>query len=125
MGTSTVDRARNAAHRNATEIGQADLVAALNKKLGPKLVAFIADRNPTTIARWEKGPTVASEEALRPLRVAYQIIKLLERKEADATIRAWFMGMNPQLEDAAPAEAIRDGDYRETIAAARAFMAGG
>jgi hypothetical protein len=33
--------------------------------------------------------------------------------------------MNPQLDDRAPAEAIAEGDLRETLAAARAFAAGG
>jgi hypothetical protein len=62
---------------------------------------------------------------LLPLRVAYQVIQTLERKEADATIRAWFMGMNPQLDDLSPAETIREGINREVSAAARAFLAGG
>jgi hypothetical protein len=33
--------------------------------------------------------------------------------------------MNPQLDDVSPAEAIANGDLREVMAAARAFVAGG
>ncbi len=49
---------------------------------------------------------------------------MLEPVEADATIRAWFLGSNPQLDDLSPAEALHNGLNRETLAAARAFLAG-
>lgn len=39
--------------------------------------------------------------------------------------RAWFIGLNPQLDDVSPAEAIHDGRLKEAKAAARAFVAGG
>jgi hypothetical protein len=35
------------------------------------------------------------------------------------------MGMNPQLEDVSPAEALAEDRYREVMAAARAFVSGG
>jgi len=50
---------------------------------------------------------------------------VLRGTESDHTIRAWFIGMNPQLDDVSPAEAISAGKYREVIVAARAFLAGG
>lgn len=121
----SVDRARTTAHRTAIAIDQADLVAALNDKLGRRLVAFLAGKDTSTLTRWAGNKVKADEESLTPLRVAYQIIKMLERHEADATIRAWFIGMNPQLDDASPAEAIAEERYREAMAAARAFLAGG
>jgi hypothetical protein len=117
--------ARTTAHRDSVEVSQTDLVAALNQKLGPQLVAFIVDRTVSTISRWKTGSVDAGEAALLPLRLAYQVIRLLENAEADATIRAWFMGTNPQLDDMSPAEALREGLNRETMAAARAFLAGG
>ncbi len=113
------------AHRHSVEVSQQDLVAALTDKLGGKLIAFIVDRSPATISRWRSGSSDAGEAALRPLRVCYQILKMLEGDEADATIRAWFTGTNPQLDDVSPAEALREGLNRETLAAARAFLAGG
>lgn len=120
-----VGRARTTAHRRSVEISQQDLVAALTQKLGAKLVAYIVDRDTSTISRWQSGKTEAGEAALLPLRVSYQVIQLLERHEADATIRAWFMGTNPQLDDLSPIEAVREGLNRELMAAARAFLAGG
>lgn len=125
MATPLTTEARTSAHRASVEISQTDLVAALTTKLGPKLTAFIADRDPSTISRWKSGDSAAGEEAMRPLRIAYQVIRLLENAEADPTIRAWFMGINPQLDDLSPAEALAEGMNRETLAAARAFLAGG
>lgn len=112
------------AHRNSLELTSRDLVIALNTKIGTKLVAYIAKKDQTTIARWAKDASV-SEDSLRALRAAYQVFDLLESEEADHTIRAWFIGMNPQLEDVSPAEALRAGDLREVLAAARAFQSGG
>lgn len=43
--------------------------------------------------------------------------------------RAWFQGLNPQLDDRSPARLLREGDLDETgpavLGAARAFLAGG
>jgi len=117
------DQARRTAHRDSVRVGQADLIEALTSKLGTKVVAFIVDRDPSTISRWKAG-TDAGEASLLPLRIAYQVVKLLEPVEADATIRAWFLGSNPQLDDLSPTEALHDGLNRETLAAARAFVAG-
>jgi len=122
-----VDRttAVRTAHRRSVQIGPLDLVAALCDKLGAKLVAFIVDKDPSTVSRWKTGATVPPEEELRPLRVAFQVFQLLESAESDPTIRAWFIGMNPQLDDESPSESLRTGNHREVMAAARAFLAGG
>lgn len=127
MNASTRDTAARSSesHRNAMGLTPKDLVVALKDKLGTRLAAFIADKDPSTINRWSTGETEPSEEALRPLRAAYQVFDLLEREESDHTIRAWFMGMNPQLEDVSPAEALQEGQLREVLAAARAFHSGG
>lgn len=37
-------------------------------------------------------------------------------------MRVWFMGMNSQLEDEAPAEVIAEGRTKDVMAAARAFV---
>lgn len=120
-----VDSARTTAHRDSLKVGQCDLVAALEEKLGARLLAFIVDRSQSTISRWKSESTEAGEASLLPLRVAYQVVRLLENAEADVTIRAWFLGSNPQLDDLSPAEALREGMNRETMAAARAYLAGG
>jgi len=53
------------------------------------------------------------------------VFQLLMSVESPHTVRAWFTGMNPQLDDLSPAEAVRGGQDRAALAAARAFVAGG
>lgn len=113
------------AHRASVQIAPSDLTAALIEKLGPKLVAYIAGRNASTINRWKNGAATPDESSLQPLRVAYQVFDLLEGEESDHTIRAWFLGMNPQLDDQSPLEGLQQGKFRDVIVAARAFHAGG
>ncbi|WP_423185123.1 hypothetical protein [Arthrobacter sp. NyZ413] len=54
---------------------------------------------------------------------------LLAERDSRAVVQAWFQGMNPQLEDLAPARLLHDGDTdeaaRQVLAAARAFAATG
>ena len=65
------------------------------------------------------------DEAERRLRAAFQVFHLLLAEDSAHVVRAWFIGMNPQLDDDSPAEAIRDGRLKDTLAAAKAFIAGG
>jgi hypothetical protein len=53
------------------------------------------------------------------------VFQLLQEEESAHTIRAWFIGMNPQLNDKAPAMAIREGKTRDALVAAKSFVAGG
>lgn len=102
-----------------------DQVRALKELLGPKLMSLTMGVDSTTVERWINESTVPNLDNEKRIRTAYQIFSLLKPVEASPTIRAWFMGMNPQLEDQSPAEAIAEGNLRETLAAARAFLAGG
>jgi hypothetical protein len=120
-----IENSRTVAHRQSVTITPTDLVTALCDKLGPKSVAYIVDRDASSISRWKSGASDPGEAALRPLRVTYQVFQMLEGLESDHTIRAWFMGTNPQLDDESPLEAVREGRNREVLAAARAFVTGG
>ncbi len=61
----------------------------------------------------------------RGRRAAYEISQLLVRFDSLRVMKVWFMGLNPQLDDESPAEAIREGRLKEAMNAARAFVAGG
>ena len=113
------------AHRDSLLVTDSDLVTALVTKLGTRLVAFIADRDRSTVSRWKQDDANLPDNASQALRLVYEIFRLLEGEESDHTIRAWFIGINPQLDDESPAEAIRSGNLREVLVAARAFRAGG
>ena len=63
------------------------------------------------------------------LSATYRIAALLREKDSAAVVQAWFQGMNPRLDDVAPARLLREGDLAESgaavLAAARAFAAAG
>lgn len=79
---------------------------------------------PTTTTRRALGVRIPGAGEAN-LRVAFQVFRLIQTVDAPQTVRAWFMGMNPQLDDVSPAEALSEGAHREVMAAARAFVAGG
>ena len=123
--STTKSRITNA-HISATQWDVSDIVASLKGRLGSKLLALTIGASDRTVDRWveqKSGPTRLEQE-LR-LRTAYQVFEMLKGDDADPTIRAWFMGMNPQLDDVSPAEALAEDRFREVLAAARAFLAGG
>lgn len=119
-------RVRSAqAHRNAVTFEIDDVARFLQENLGQKLVAYLADvADPKTVGKWIAGrkPRADAEERLR---AAFQIFHLLQTEESPHTVRAWFVGMNPQLDDVSPAQAIREGRFRDALVAAKGYVAGG
>ena len=59
------------------------------------------------------------------LRTAFQVFHLLQNEESPHTVRAWMIGMNPQLDDVSPAEAIHEGKLKDVWVAAKAYVSGG
>jgi len=123
---ATVREASAQAHRSTVEASTADIAAFLQDALGQRLVAFMVGvEDPKTVGRWAKGQVPRDSDVERRLREAHQIFRLLLEKESPYTVRAWFVGLNPQLNDEAPATVIRAGNARDVLVAARAFLAGG
>ena len=122
--TSQVDGAVRA-HAHSVQDPLAEIVLFLKEHLGASLVGFIAGADTRNVNRWANSEVTPREAAQRRVRAAYQVYKLLEPYEAPQTIRAWFMGMNPQLDDASPAEVIAGDRSRDALVAARAFASGG
>ncbi len=118
-------QARTSAHNNAIQISSQDIASELARVLGRQLLGIIVDKGARTIQRWIAGDNTPGTEDERKLRNAYQVYQVLSNVEGEHTIRAWFMGMNPQLEDEAPAEALAADRPREVMSAARAFVNGG
>ncbi|GAA1150456.1 hypothetical protein [Nesterenkonia lutea] len=98
-----------------------EIVQELTEVFGSSLLSFIMEVDSRSLQRWAGGHGIRydSEKRVRDLDT---VVAFLRQKEEPATIRAWFMGMNPQLDDASPAEAIRDGSARDVMAAARAYL---
>lgn len=104
-----------------------DLVRALNGFLGPTLVAALsASRDRRISIAWAEpdGP-VPPSEALERLQCAHDQFRLIDGAEGGDVARLWFIGMNPRLGDASPAEAIREGRFADVAAAAREMAEGG
>jgi len=59
------------------------------------------------------------------LRHAFHAAAMLRDRYAAMTVQSWFKGMNPALNDDAPAHVLRESDLlagaRDIIAAAKAF----
>ena len=123
-----VDKATLQAHRDAMATPLAEIARFLQEVLSRRLTAYIVGvGDGKTVSRWASGEVteIRDHETEQRLRTAYEIARLLLVGDAPQTVKAWFIGLNPELGDVAPAEAIRNGQSRETIAAARAFLIGG
>lgn len=112
------------AHRQTVESTPRDVARFLQDALGQKLVAYIANvSGERTVAHWVAGTRSPNADAEERLRAAFYIFRLLGEVESSHVVRAWFVGMNPALDETAPATAIREGRLRDAAAAAKAFLA--
>lgn len=122
----TVRTPTEQAHQKAVAFEIKDIAAYLQETLGQKLVAYMAGvSDPKRVGRWAQGSQAPRPDAERRLRAAFQTFHLLLAHDSVHVVRAWFIGMNPQLDDDSPAEAIRDGRLKEVLSAAKAFVSGG
>lgn len=114
------------AHKRSVTFTIEDIARFLQENLGQTLVAYITNiADPKTVSKWANGTQAPRREAEERLRATFQIFHLLQNEESPHTVRAWFIGMNPQLDDDSPAEALRDGRRRDALLAAKAYVAGG
>ncbi|HEY5244809.1 MAG TPA: hypothetical protein VIJ60_04010 [Acidimicrobiales bacterium] len=122
----TIRTASDEAHQRAVTFEIKDVAGYLQEALGQKLVAYMAGVNdPKRVGRWALGAQSPRSEAERRLRAAFQVFHLLLSEESPHVIRAWFIGMNPQLDDESPAEVIREGRVKDALTAAKTFVSGG
>jgi len=117
--------ARARAHTSGVTLPVGLIARDLASVLGRELLGVIAAKEERTVRRWVAGASSPTGATAARLRDTYQIVELLRTEEGDHTIRAWFMGMNPQLDDSSPAEVLAEGRARDVMLAARAFVTGG
>lgn len=114
------------AHRKAMVAPIKDVATYLQSLLSRRLVAYIAGvKDAKSVSRWASGEVEPREDSEQRLRVAFEITQLLIEFDSPGIIKAWFIGLNPQLGDTSPAEALHEEQLKEVKAAARAFIAGG
>lgn len=118
----------------ASDAGEAyaNKVTKIVESIGKALAAFTLDTNASTVARWAQGTSAPKNlDTERRIENLHKVIIFLlnegvtGQERSRHEVRAWLMGINAHLDDVSPAEAIRDGQYREAMAAARAFATGG
>lgn len=129
---STIARGDLRAYEESLRLAPPELVERLRELLGAKLVAYLGSVQETRAVRqWADADDqrTPSTDVLNRLRMAYRIAVLLRSKDAAPVVQAWFQGMNPRLDDVAPARLLREGDLEQVgpnvLAAARAFAAAG
>lgn len=121
MSTAT----ERVAHQEATRASSAEIAAALQDLLGQKLTAaMVGVHDPKAVGEWARGEREPQASAERNLRNAYRVARFLLQVESPRTVKSWFVGMNPQLADEAPAELLAQ-DPARVFQAARAFLADG
>jgi hypothetical protein len=100
-----------------------EITRRLNAGLGAALVAGLAGSRDAEVSyEWARAdgpsPTTDSE---RRLRFAYGLWLAISESEGEDVARAWCIGLSPWLHDS-PIDAIREGRFRETAAAAAAMI---
>jgi len=118
------------AHRRSIHAPFPDLVKELVEILGKKLTAYIGDVKDTRVVdRWIHNGVTPYGDAEHRVRLAYQIAKTLNKHDSPRIVQAWFLGLNPELQDRTPARLLKEQDLHEVgpelLNAMRAFLAGG
>ena len=120
-----LESAANQALQLVTRSTWAEMASYLQQLFGQRLTAAITGvEDARTVGRWIRGQEPQTAYRGR-LRDAYQVAKLIELAESRETARAWFLGMNPSLSDAPPAQVIAEDlqeGGRRVMQAARTFL---
>jgi hypothetical protein len=131
MATLTVANARPDldAHREAVSAPFPEVVRSLISIIGRKQTAYIASiKDARAIDRWLENATPQKDVEQR-IRLAYHVASMLRKADSEGVVQAWFVGLNPELDDAVPITLLREGDLqtdgKKVLNAARAFIAGG
>lgn len=103
-----------------------EIARSLHGMLGTALLMYMLDiKDPKTITRWASGQveSIRNIEVERRLRAVDQVVEILLEVDSPPTIRGWFLGMDPTLDDEAPADAIRAGQLQDALSAAVSYVA--
>jgi len=130
VAISSAARPDYAAHVRAVRSSFPEVVGTLREMLGLKLCAYLGSVKETrAVNEWAEGVREPSDTVQRRLRLALQVADAIAEVDGPEVARAWFQGLNPQLDDRSPARLLREGDIDEVgpevIAAERAFLVGG
>lgn len=116
-----------AADRQSRPAGIHEVVSYLQEHLGRKVTAYLSDAESTrVVGKWARGTAQPRELTSQRLQSAYEVTRVLVDAYGAKAARAWFFGMNPLLDDEAPAYILRTGqrpeDWEFVLPAAREFV---
>jgi hypothetical protein len=116
------------AYRQAVTGAFPDVVRSLVSIIGRKQTAYIASvKDARAIDRWMENASPQKDVEQR-IRLAYHVAGMLRSSDSEGVVQAWFVGLNPELNDAVPITLLREGnldtDGKRVLNAARAFVAG-
>lgn len=113
------------AYEQAVRASAPEMATFLQDLFGQKLTALmVGSKDPKAVGKWARGEREPFPDVEERLRAVFQVAKFLMQAESRPAVRAWFMGMNPQLDDRSPALVIVK-HPKDVMQAARAFLAGG
>jgi hypothetical protein len=116
------------AHRRAVEAPVNEIAGFLQSLLTRRVTAYIAGvKDAKTVTRWVNGESTEFRfrDMEERLRTAFEVGQMLLEVDNEQTVKAWFVSLNPYLDDVSPVEALREGRGREVKAAARSFVVSG
>jgi hypothetical protein len=97
------------------------LAEFLGEHLGEDVTAYLSGiEDPEMVRAWALGQAQPGPEEMSRLLVAYEATQCLSEILGDVMIRSWFFGMNPLLQDRAPAYILRylEGEERHLVLSA-------
>lgn len=111
-------------HVDTTRMETYEIARELTDALGPTLVAVLAGvRDRKLPSKWAKeGGPVPRPESLRKLQTAHRVWRFIKSHDNEWVAKAWFIGLNPLLDEKPPVVALNEGRDREVVEAARAFV---
>jgi hypothetical protein len=103
---------RQRAHREAMRTEVPLVAQRLQDVLGQRITAYaVGVKDPRSIGRYAKGEQRPGPPTEHRLRQLYQIVQMLLARESSETVRAWFLGSHPLLEDRSPIELLHEDDH--------------
>lgn len=116
----------DAAYKEAYRLEIREIAAVLQETLGQRLTAYaIGIKDPKAIGRYARGEQAPQSNQERNIRELFRLTRLLLEHETPATVRAWMIGLNPELGERPPADVLHEMDHQSVLRAAEAFVAGG
>lgn len=112
-------------HRQLTDPAVCEMAEYLCEHLSEEVTAYLSGLSETkTVRAWAEGEISPAPEERFRLEVAYWAARCLVPDCGDEMTRSWFFGMNPSLEDTAPAYVLRNwnrGSWANVLTAAQEF----